>query len=379
MNILVCVKRVPATGGKIVLTADAQDIDTRFLGFTISPHEECGVEEAVRIVEAQGGSSTVLTLGPEVASEQLRDAMAIGIDNAVLLETDGADWDAVRDGRRDRRRDPRARGRRRRLRPDPVRQRGGRHRRLPGRDPGRDGARSAGRQRGEGHRGGRRSRRGAARGGGRRLGGLRPADAGGARREGGAEPAALPVACRAAPGAEEGDPDDRRRRDGRAGPTKDGCDCPKGPRARSRSSARARRRRRRSSSCSRSSGSWADDGPRPRRARRRAAGPAVARGAVAVAASLGEPVEAVVIGRWSTELAGGLAGSRDRHRARRRRPAPGGVRAGGLGGVPRPAGGRAVRRDRHRRRQRPRQRGHGPRRGAARPADGGERHRDPRR
>jgi electron transfer flavoprotein beta subunit len=94
MRILVCVKRVPATGGKIVLTADAQDIDTRFLGFTISPHEECGVEEAVRIVEAQGGSSTVLTLGAAVAEEQLRDAMAIGIDEAVLLETDGADWDA---------------------------------------------------------------------------------------------------------------------------------------------------------------------------------------------------------------------------------------------------------------------------------------------
>ncbi|HEX5014398.1 MAG TPA: electron transfer flavoprotein subunit beta/FixA family protein [Candidatus Limnocylindrales bacterium] len=94
MNILVCVKRVPATGGTIVLTADSQDIDTRFLGFTISPHEECAVEEAVRIVEAQGGSATVLTLGPDVASEQLRDAMAIGIDNAVLLQTDGSDWDA---------------------------------------------------------------------------------------------------------------------------------------------------------------------------------------------------------------------------------------------------------------------------------------------
>jgi len=94
VNILVCVKRVPATGGKIVLTADAQDIDTRFLDLTIRPHEECGVEEAVRIVEAQTGSSTVLTLGPEVATEQLRDAMAIGIDNAVLLQTDGADWDA---------------------------------------------------------------------------------------------------------------------------------------------------------------------------------------------------------------------------------------------------------------------------------------------
>ena len=80
MNILVCVKRVPATGGRIQLTADGQDIDTRYLGFTVSPHEECAVEEAVRIVEAQGGSSTVLTLGPELASDQLRDAMAIGIE-----------------------------------------------------------------------------------------------------------------------------------------------------------------------------------------------------------------------------------------------------------------------------------------------------------
>jgi len=94
MNILVCVKRVPQTGGRIVLTADGQAIDTKFLGHTISPHEECGVEEAVRIVEAQTGTSTVRTLGPEVASEQLRDAMAIGIDNAVLLQTDGSDWDA---------------------------------------------------------------------------------------------------------------------------------------------------------------------------------------------------------------------------------------------------------------------------------------------
>ena len=73
MEVLVCVKRVPATGGRIVLTADGQEIDTKFLGFTVSPHEECAAEEAVRIVEAQGGSSTVLTLGPAEAEEQLRD------------------------------------------------------------------------------------------------------------------------------------------------------------------------------------------------------------------------------------------------------------------------------------------------------------------
>ena len=95
MNILVCVKRVPATGGRIVLTPDGAEIDVRYLGFTVSPHEECAVEEAVRIVEANGGSTTVLTLGPAAAEEQLRDAMAIGIDRAVLLETDGRDWDPV--------------------------------------------------------------------------------------------------------------------------------------------------------------------------------------------------------------------------------------------------------------------------------------------
>jgi electron transfer flavoprotein beta subunit len=93
MNILVCVKRVPLTGGKIVLTDDERAISTRHLGFTVSPHEECGAEEAVRLIEQHGGSSTVLTLGPPEAEEQLRDMMALGIDRAVHLVTDGEEWD----------------------------------------------------------------------------------------------------------------------------------------------------------------------------------------------------------------------------------------------------------------------------------------------
>ncbi len=93
MEVLVCVKRVPATGGRITLTQDQQSIDTKFLGFTVSPHEECAEEEAVRIVEQQGGSSTVLTLGPEVAVEQLRDAMALGVDRAIWLDGGEDEWD----------------------------------------------------------------------------------------------------------------------------------------------------------------------------------------------------------------------------------------------------------------------------------------------
>jgi electron transfer flavoprotein beta subunit len=84
---------VPITGGRIVLTDDAREIDTRHLGFTMSPHEECGVEEAVRIIEANGGDSVVITLGPPEAVEQLRDAMALGIDRAIHLQTDGQEWD----------------------------------------------------------------------------------------------------------------------------------------------------------------------------------------------------------------------------------------------------------------------------------------------
>jgi electron transfer flavoprotein beta subunit len=93
VNILVCVKRVPLTGGKITLTEDEQAIQTRHLGFTVSPHEECAVEEAIRLVEEHGGESTVLTLGPAEAEEQLRDMMAIGIDRGIHLVTDGGEFD----------------------------------------------------------------------------------------------------------------------------------------------------------------------------------------------------------------------------------------------------------------------------------------------
>ena len=93
MNILVCIKRVPDVGSKFRLTDDGKAIDTTSLGFTISPHEECAVEEAISIIEKTGGNATVLTLGPEEAEEQLKDSLARGMTDAILLKTDTPEWD----------------------------------------------------------------------------------------------------------------------------------------------------------------------------------------------------------------------------------------------------------------------------------------------
>ena len=96
MRILVCVKRVPAPGARINIASDGQAVDTAFLGFTMSPHEECAVEEAVQLVEKHGGEATVLTLGPAEADEQLRYAASLGVAKAVLLPITGSDWDPQR-------------------------------------------------------------------------------------------------------------------------------------------------------------------------------------------------------------------------------------------------------------------------------------------
>src|SRR5258705_13743025 len=93
MRILVCVKRVPAPGARINIAADGLQVDTAFLGFTMSPHEEGAVEEAVQLVEKHGGEATVLTLGPAKADEQLRNAASLGVAKSLLLPITGPDWD----------------------------------------------------------------------------------------------------------------------------------------------------------------------------------------------------------------------------------------------------------------------------------------------
>ena len=87
MRVLVCVKRVPAVAGRLTLTEDERALDTKYVGFQVGPHEECAVEEAVRLAERFGGSVTVVSLGPAEAEEQLRACLALGASAAVLVET----------------------------------------------------------------------------------------------------------------------------------------------------------------------------------------------------------------------------------------------------------------------------------------------------
>ena len=54
-NVLVALKRVPDSSGEVLLTADGQGVDGRYVGFTISNHELCAVELAVQIAGASGG------------------------------------------------------------------------------------------------------------------------------------------------------------------------------------------------------------------------------------------------------------------------------------------------------------------------------------
>ena len=100
VRVPVCVKRVPAPGAKINVTADGLEVDAANLGFTTSPHEECAVEAAVQLIEQHGGEVTVLTLGAPEAEEQVRYARQRRHPTRVLLGDDRRRVGSAAHGRR---------------------------------------------------------------------------------------------------------------------------------------------------------------------------------------------------------------------------------------------------------------------------------------
>ncbi len=87
MNVLVCIKRTPDTETRIRISDDGASIDPSGVKYIVSPYDEFALEAALRAKEAAGeGEVTALTLGEASSQEQLRSALAMGADRAVLLK-----------------------------------------------------------------------------------------------------------------------------------------------------------------------------------------------------------------------------------------------------------------------------------------------------
>jgi electron transfer flavoprotein beta subunit len=88
MKVLVAVKRVIDYNVKIRVKADNSDVDLTNVKMAMNPFCEIAVEEAVRLKEKGVASEiVVVSIGPKEAQEQLRTALALGADRAVLVET----------------------------------------------------------------------------------------------------------------------------------------------------------------------------------------------------------------------------------------------------------------------------------------------------
>jgi len=93
MNIVVCIKRVPATDTRIKPSEDGRSIDISQVEWIISPYDEIAMEAGLQLKEAAGeGQLTVVSLGPGGSTKELRTCLAMGADKAVLLADDQASF-----------------------------------------------------------------------------------------------------------------------------------------------------------------------------------------------------------------------------------------------------------------------------------------------
>ena len=89
MKILVPIKRVVDYNVKVRPLGDQSDVDLNNVKMAMNPFCEIAVEEAVRLKEAGTASEVVaVTVGKSDSQEQLRTALALGADRAILAETD---------------------------------------------------------------------------------------------------------------------------------------------------------------------------------------------------------------------------------------------------------------------------------------------------
>ncbi len=89
MKVLVPVKRVVDYNVKVRVKSDNTDVDLANVKMSMNPFDEIAVEEAVRLKEAGTAEEVVVvSIGPEKAQDQIRQAMAMGADRGILLTVD---------------------------------------------------------------------------------------------------------------------------------------------------------------------------------------------------------------------------------------------------------------------------------------------------
>jgi electron transfer flavoprotein beta subunit len=87
----VCIKRVPDTEARIKVADGGASLDPSGAKFIVSPYDEFAVEAALRLRDAAGEGETIaVTLGDASSGEQLRSALAMGVDRAVRLDGEGS-------------------------------------------------------------------------------------------------------------------------------------------------------------------------------------------------------------------------------------------------------------------------------------------------
>ena len=84
MNIVVCIKQVPDTAGGVKFNPDGT-LDRASMLAIMNPDDKAGLEAALRIKDATGAKVIVLTMGLPKADVMLREAMAMGADEAILV------------------------------------------------------------------------------------------------------------------------------------------------------------------------------------------------------------------------------------------------------------------------------------------------------
>jgi len=92
MKLLVCVKQVPDSTVRVKVAADKRTIVTEGITWAISPYDEYAIELALEHKDANPGTTvSVVTLGPARARDALRQALAMGCDDAMLVTGAGAE------------------------------------------------------------------------------------------------------------------------------------------------------------------------------------------------------------------------------------------------------------------------------------------------